>query len=58
MFFYLFFAPKMSETQHEHTLLLTEAHVSDLFAKDIWPNVTSKLLTCQENQIFSENWPL
>lgn len=50
-----FFAPKMSETQQEYTKLLTEAHVCDVFAKDIWPNVTSKPLTCQ-NRIFS--WKL
>lgn len=49
---FFFFAPKMSEIQQEYKKLLTEAHVCDVFAKDIWPNVTSKPLTCQNGIFF------
>lgn len=47
-----FFAPKTSEIQREYKKLLTDAHVCDVFAKDIWPNVTSKPLTCQNGIFF------
>lgn len=49
-----FFAPKMSETQQEHKTLLTEARVCDVFAKDIWPIVTSKPSTCQNGIFFQK----